>query len=303
MIRLARLVLPCLVTSLIFPVIAHAAFEVGVSFNDPGAKYTSYYSPIIANLQAAGADWAAHIAGSGTIDVQINFDPALATSTGQSSTSGFISSDGNFSYFEQGAAYKIRTGIDLNGDAPDATLTLGTDYLANSLWFDTAPTNRSGALQAQSVDAYSVFLHEMGHILAFNGWLDPQTAAVTTSYLSPFDELVQTDGSNFFFTGAESMKLTGNPIPLTSGNLFHVGNLAPGPGSEFADDLMNGLQLKAGHRYGLSSLDLAMASDIGLSVIAPVPEPRSVILMSLGAALFAWKSLRPLKRRAVQQPG
>jgi hypothetical protein len=270
---------------------AGAEFTVGVSFNDPAGAFTSHHGSIAATLAAAGERWGRHLGGSAHIDVRVEFDPTIATSTGRSATSGFVGTDGVTSFFEQGVAYELRTGIDLNGPEPDAFVTIGTGYLG-SLWYETDLQNRTGNLPADRVDAYSVFLHEFGHILAFNGWLDAVTGAASTPYLSPFDAFVAPSGGGLAFIGPEAMSLHGGPVPLTAGNLYHLGNEPPGPGAELGSDLMTGLSFLAGRRYSLSDLDLAIASDVGLSVVRPVPEPGSVVLIALGIA-----GLATLRRR------
>ena len=287
MIRLACAVWLGFLLICAFGVRADAGFQVSVTFNDPTQAYTAYYSPITANLQAAGADWAGHLAGSGSVDVEVDF-AASGTSSGHSLTSGFVSSDGTYSYFEQGAAYKIRTGIDSNGATPDAVITLDGDYLKNDLWLDPNPAARTALVPANKVDGFSILLHELGHILAFNGWSNPTSGAISTAYLSPFDASIQTDGQSFFFTGPKAIAVYGGPVPLTSGNLFHVGNASPGNGSDLLGDLMNGVTINRGQRYDLSALDLAIAADVGLNIIpaAVVPEPGSVALFALGASVL-----------------
>jgi len=54
---------------------------------------------------------------------------------------------------------------------PDGFITIGPDYLANELWFDPNPLARLIPVPSNKTDAGSVFIHEMGHILGFNGFV------------------------------------------------------------------------------------------------------------------------------------
>ncbi len=108
----------------------------------------------------------------------------------------------------------------------------------------------------------SVFLHEFAHAIAFNGWQDGTNGSYPGDYKSTFDELKSFDGTNFYFNGTNAMGLYGAPVPITFGNVTHIGNEAPRPGSDLIPDLMNGVVFFRGTRYGITPLDLAIIADI-----------------------------------------
>src|SRR5690348_14311035 len=114
-----------------------------VSFDDPGSSFSAYYSEIQGSILAAGADWNKYLGGSNlsSIDIQVQFGP-IPTANGRSAATQFVNTLGGFNIFEQGAAFEARTGIDLNGASPDATIEIGTAYLTNELWFDPDPLAR-----------------------------------------------------------------------------------------------------------------------------------------------------------------
>jgi Domain of unknown function (DUF4114) len=97
--------------------------------------------------------------------------------------------------------------------------------------------------------------------------MNDTTGALPADFESTFDEKTSFDGTNFFFTGAQATALYGSAVPLTFGNITHLGNSAPRPGSNIIADLMNG-GLSRGIRTGISALDLAILADIGVSIVA-----------------------------------
>jgi len=111
----------------------------------------------------------------------------------------------------------------------------------------------------------------MGHIIGFNGWKNGTNGLLPSNYESTFDEKTIFNGSNLFFTGASAVAVYGGNIPLTYNNYGHLGNNSPRPGSNLVPDLMNGVVYNRGSRYNISSLDLAILSDIGLPINNPKP--------------------------------
>ncbi|MBC8142059.1 MAG: hypothetical protein H7Y38_11535 [Armatimonadetes bacterium] len=144
-------------------------------------------------------------------------------------------------------------------------------------------------------DAYSFFLHETGHALSFNGFRDFGTGQLTGNFQSIFDqfvELVDIDGDDVpFFNGDAAVAEYGGLVPLTFGNLYHVGNGSPLPGDDLIPDMMNGVVYFRGTRYDISALDLAIASDAGLP-LAPVVVPESgsfALLLPALALIVRWR--------------
>jgi hypothetical protein len=283
-----------LTTLAVSSVSANAAMTYSVSFNDPFSQATSLYSAIDSHVGAALATWGASLTGSANVAVRVDISDATPRATGASVTSGFVRSAGSYNVFEQGLAYELRTGIDPNGAAADVVLTFNPNYLANELWFDPNPTLRSAAVASGRTDAMSVFLHEFGHAIGFNGWGDAITGAPPATFRSTWDDLVSFNGANTFFNGARAVSLYGAPVPITYGNNFHIGNL-PGPGASLVPDLMNGVQFNRGARYNVSSMDLAILADIGVGVVAgvgpvtPVPEPATYAMFALGLLALGWR--------------
>jgi hypothetical protein len=119
----------------------------------------------------------------------------------------------------------------------------------------------------------SVLLHELGHALAFNGWIDPATGRLPGNFVSTYDRHVRFDGHDFFFTGANAVRLWGGPVPLarTHNNYHHVCETPTGRDAPLKGDLMNGIVMQYGHRYDITLLDLAILRDCDVP-LKPLPS-------------------------------
>jgi hypothetical protein len=244
-----------------------------VGFEDPGGTYAPFHGPIGTSLLTAGQEWSQALAGSGIIDVVVGFDPRIRTAQGASTTSQVLGTAGPLRVVEPGAASEIRTGVDPNGAEPDARIMIGTAYLTNELFFGP------GIVPNDKTDARSVFLHELGHIYAFSGFLNSTTGETNGVDISTFDQHVRFDGTNFFFTGAAATALYKGDVPLTFGNYVHLGNGPGRPGEDLVPDLMNGVSFDRGRQYEISALDLAIFNDVGVAI---VPEPGTLVLVGSG---------------------
>jgi hypothetical protein len=262
-----------------------------VSFAD--AQELGSLAPRVASsLLAAGADWSQYIGGDALLDIQVIIDSTISRVTGRSVTSDFLFHNGEMEVWDQGAASEIRTGVDPNGGAPDIEIRLSPTYLANELWLDPDPTARTATVPSSRTDAVSVFLHEIGHALGFNGWRDAVTGA-TPGYGSAFDLLTVFDGTDTYFHGPMAIAEYGGPVPLTRGNAFHLGNVVPYPGSDLRGDLMNGVVFRRGQRYAISRLDLAILSDLGLDVWMPeVPAPGTGVVVMAAVGVMGMRRRR-----------
>jgi Domain of unknown function (DUF4114) len=237
------------------------------TFDDPAGTYSRFYTDIRSHVAAAGAIWSKYIAGNGSLEVTIKFSAGTGSIvSGRSLQPVDLRTNGLLNVQEQGAATEIRTGIDPNGATPDIELNFNPENLINELWFDPDPIARVASVPSNKTDAVSAIMHEFGHAIGFNGWKDDTTGALPANYESTFDEKTSFDGTNFFFTGTQSTALYGSAVPLTFGNITHLGNSAPRPGSTLNPDLMN-VGLRRGIRTDISALDLAILADVGVSIV------------------------------------
>ncbi|HJU05286.1 MAG TPA: PEP-CTERM sorting domain-containing protein [Nitrospiraceae bacterium] len=282
-------------TSGLTATVAHAIPTFTVSFNDPAGAHSSFYDPIEDNLIAAASDWGQHLPGSPNVAMQVNFTNEPTTS-GSSVTSSFVRTVSGINVFEQGVAAKLGGASTTVVPGPDAVVNIGTNYLRNELWFDPLPFDRGvAAVPFNKTDAYSSFLHEFGHIVAFNGWKDPMTGLLPGDFQSTFDEQTSFIGGRPFFVGSNAMEIYGGAVPLSmNAGPGHLGNPFPGPGSELINDAMTGIAFFRGYRYTLSPLDLAILEDVGIALVQDgemtvVPEPSTVLLLCSGLFLIIWR--------------
>ncbi|MBD2455573.1 calcium-binding protein [Nostoc sp. FACHB-87] len=243
------------------------ALHFNITFNDPSGKFSAYYSAIKSHILAAGSSWDKYITGNADLEIVVNFSNPNPTATGRSLTSSFVYKKGTLSVYEPGAVSEIRTGVDPNGATPDIEFNFNPDYLVNELWFDPKPVARTTAVPINKTDAVSLLLHEFGHVFGFNAWKDNFDGTLSGNYQSTFDEKIIFDGSNFFFVGKQATSVYGSPVPLTFGNITHVGNDGSRPGVNLVRDLMNGVKFYRGFRYSISSLNVAILKDVGVPIV------------------------------------
>ncbi len=247
---------------------ARAEITFSVAFDDPAGDLAAPIRSLVeSHVIAAGERWAGYLIGDAAIEVVVKTTDAIPYADGRSATSNFVRNNGAFDVFEQGMTAELRTGVDPNGAAADVQIDMNPDYVNNELWFDPDPAARTAPVDVNRTDAMSTFLHEFGHALGFNGWINATTGAYPGDYRSTFDEHTAFDGTDFFFTGPEAMAVHGAPAPLTFGNVFHLANFSPRPGEDLILDVMNGLVFYRGSRYDVSPLDVAILRDAGVPAI------------------------------------
>ena len=243
----------------------HAAINYSIAFDDPTSALNSTVRPLLeSHAVAAGERWAKYLVGDANIEVVIRPNDAIPFAEGRSVTSSFVESNGAFDVFEQGMTAELRTGVDPNDADYDVLIEINPTYVYDELWFDPDPVARTAAVDVNRTDAMSTFLHEFGHALGFNGWINATTGTYPGNYQSTYDEKINFDGQNFFATGPAATALYGGPVPLSFGNVSHVANFSPRPGEDLLLDVMNGLVFYRGTRYEISPLDLALLNDAGV---------------------------------------
>jgi hypothetical protein len=275
-----RLVTLLLVVSAV-PALAQVEFSIKVEKLSDDAKALE---PLIkANVLAAARAWADHVeAKPCTIKIVFRLDPAAnaGRGSGRSLKTARLGDEtfGGKLVAEQGWAAKMRAGaLPREGDdeQPDVEIVLEPHYF-RTIWWDPEPELRKRRVPGDKLDSMSVVLHELGHALAFNGWMNPETGKLPGDFISTYDRHVRFDGRDFHFTGPEAVKLWGGPVLLahTKTNYHHLGDSTATAGREagLKADLMNGLVFEYGRRYWMGRLDLAILADCG---IPPKPDQTS----------------------------
>lgn len=217
------------------------------------------------DIETALITWLQHIEGSGAVSLVIRFDPTeKGRATGRSVRSSFFKEEGRHRIYEQALVAKLLNRVDRPSNNFDIELIIDPGYL-NELWFDPEPTRRSASIPRNKLDAVSVFMHEFGHALAFNGWLNQTNGKITSRGLSSFDRNVRFVKDKFYFYGPHTMSVYGGPVVLgkSRNNYHHLGDTLDDD-SRLVDDLMNGVVMKYQKRYYVSELDLAVLKDCGI---------------------------------------
>jgi FG-GAP-like repeat len=245
--------------------LAPSELTFNVTFNDPGGTYAPYYTAIQSNVVAAGLNWNQYIHGRGNVAISIDFTDTGSAASGRPGISAPYFPSGGIDTIQTSVSSILRTGIDTNGAGADIELNINPFYLSgpDALWYDPDPLTRTTPVPISKVDAVSVFIHEIGHALGFSGYKNKTNGTLPDNYQSTFDRQTSFDGTNFFFTGTRATAVYGGHVPLTFGNIFHLGNNAPRPGSNLLSDVMNGQYVPFG-RTDISVLDLAILADIGI---------------------------------------
>lgn len=244
---------------------------VSVTLADPTNVVGSQRSALFADVIAAAEDWIGWFIGTGTIDISITIAPTTRANGG-AATSVLVGQDGYRNVWEPGTIAEMLTGVDPNGATPDVNITIDPSYFA-TLWLDSDPQHPS-SIPYNKIDGVSLFRHELGHSFGFNGWHDPSTGALPSSYESTWDKYIQThsDGTAWF-VGPYAEAVYGGPVEVTTlqnGQGYdHLGNSLT---DRDGKDLMNGIQFNYGTSYQISQLDLAILKDTGVH-IAPLWFP------------------------------
>ncbi len=249
--------------------IAEPTFTVVI--DDPDGLFGTHGPDLQSAALAAAQLWGRELDSNATIEILVHPDAGVERGYGRSYVSAFREAVGGLFIVDQGMGFEIRTGVDPNGAAPDVEIAFNPGYVDAQFWYDPDPSTRSAPVPNNRLDAISVMLHELGHALVYNGFVNDFDGSYPDPFRSTFDRLTEFDGENFSFVGQQCVAVYGGPVPLTHGLTDHWGNFAPGPGSELINELMNGLVFQFGRRYAISDLDRAAIVDCGLPLRASCP--------------------------------
>lgn len=248
-----------------------------VTLNDPANQYSQYHANVSAGVLAAANTWGADIQGHGTITIQVNFSNlgGSTLASAGSTTFPFAGNVNGVNIYEHGALYEILTGIDPNGSTSDITVNVSTAYLtAGDFFFDPS---RTQTVPSNKTDFMSVMLHELGHALVFNGFLNNSGQMPTDTegkpYGTTYDTHIFVSNGQAYFGGPNVSIVNGGPVLLSSlSNTAHLG----------VTDLMYP-SIADGTKIFISALDIAIAQDSG----APIATDRDDhILLISGNDLF-----------------
>jgi len=245
------------------PAEAGSGVSFVVSFNDPGGVYAEYHADIERVTLAAGAAWAAGLAGDAVIELEVTFDGGdgsyiMAAGPVLVQTGALHQ---GVDVWQAGTIWEIRGMGDPNGASADGDIRVAPEWLDQlHLGYPTAPP-------AHKVDAYDTMLHELGHVLGYIHLEEYYTGG--QEWASSYDVNTVPSGSGHVYAGPMTIAAYGAAVPLADtlfdGDRSHVA-LDSGDGS-----LMFPFAFP-GSRHEISAIELGMLADAGMPVGEPCAE-------------------------------
>ncbi|HYO07730.1 MAG TPA: calcium-binding protein [Tepidisphaeraceae bacterium] len=246
---------------MIEPLDARTLLSVAFKFNiiDPTGAYKSIRPQLQTLLNAAGGEWAQHLAVSQhdvTLEYDVTFDkapqaglyPQLASAAAKSgqvigTDDGSPTQPGTgLPVYRLGTVTEMVTGKDPNGEKADGGIVIHGAYI-KQFYFDPSLNERSAPIPAGMTDGYSAILHELAHSLGFVSTRDA-LGNVPAVGMYQFDQHVQFFGPGFYQFGKGTLtydptdpfgggtvsadsdnafKLYRTSVPLSVGDPNHLG--------------------------------------------------------------------------------
>ena len=250
--------------------------QVNVSFDDPNHLLTREEKVLVAKDMKAAVDLdlaAFQTHPGATIHLMAHADPPIPEAASAPASWAPTTAP---SVLQSAAELVINTGHQPTAPHPwaDGDILINPAFLGE-MFLNPNPTYDANAtVPPDKVDAVSLFAHEFIHVLGVEGSLDQQaTRAPPLLVRSKFDALVNFGESGPTFVGpAAEAQNGGEPVELTAGNLYHVGDA-----THYPDDLMNGDHIYVGTHYAPSALDDGILADLGYH-----PKPEDHLLAGFG---------------------
>lgn len=130
------------------------------------------------------------------------------------------------------------------------------------------------------LDAETITLHEMGHILGFNKGVDGGKSALDLFVTSQPSSLPN-GGIETYFTGEAANALNGSPVMLMAGADGYDAHIMKPNGSLMSDGTYN-----PGTARQFTNVELAMFQDMGWTLAVPEPSSCSLAVMAAVALIL-----------------
>ncbi|MGI3779076.1 MAG: hypothetical protein ACRYGC_17435 [Janthinobacterium lividum] len=244
--------------------------QIVATLDDPSGLGGFLDKALLADLQQAANAWAPHLAGQGTLTVDLQFaalpSGVLADGAPDSGVDSGRVLDGR-TLVTPSTLYEMQTGTHLpstqksqGGSGSDMDIRVSTAVLSQLY------TGLDGKVPGTEYDAVSLFEHEIDHGLGESGDISGTGARGGSETMYDHYVTIGADGSAVF-TGPAATLVNGGDVVLTTldngENYYHLANSSSDPN---ANDLMSGLGLPPGVSRGISRLDVAILADSGVRV-------------------------------------
>ena len=191
-------------------VAASFATPISITFDDPDSELFSYQTQIIDNIQSAWDAWDVYI--DAHPDASIEFVIRPINESGVLARAGSASSVWLYdNVYQDSVSYELIHGEDTTGVDFDALIFIETQSLNQSGFYNFTPEE---ATTDEQISFNEVMIHEVGHVLGFNGWFDDP------AFSSPYEELV--DKTSATFIGENAVATNGGPVDLNIESLSHL---------------------------------------------------------------------------------
>jgi len=170
------------------------------------------------------------------------------------------------SLFQVDAASELATGTDFFPNDPEIFVDINLNNLSDLYLDDDITTDADIPLFL--IDAFSVFVHEIGHGLGFTGFVETAADVADPDFqITTFGQFIDFVDGQPFFVGPNAVANFGSPVPLTVDDNFHLGNEG-GAGDELTGpggDILQAFAFNGG-REAISSLNIAILADVGIPI-------------------------------------
>lgn len=223
------------------------------TIHDASGYLGSQRDGVLANFQAAMAQWSDALAGTASAQVNVyvyNQDSeyiGFAWPTNEI----YIARTDKY-HVESPVTYQLRTGKDVNGSLADIEIYFNASRLSD-YYVDPNPYDTDNSVSPYLLDFFTAALALIGHGLGVISYRE-----LTQSYSVPYDDHIVSSNGVSSFSGENVLKYYGGTIPLSENSASSFGG-----SSDLHHSLFSSV-ISAGLRYPITSLEKAVLADLGV---------------------------------------
>lgn len=229
------------------------------SYTDNTGQYANSSAQVQNALNAVAADLSRYISGpNATIDVDIRimaYDRPTASAGGNYLP---ITLGPTRATVQSVSEKEAITGVDANGTAADATITLSRSFMQLLAEWTVNPSSFNGAVTDE------LLRHEVLHTLGWSGFRSKSTGLLPDGYQSVFDSFITIENGKPYFSGANAVAIYGSKVPLvgftgTASAIYHIDDTAVALGNAIMAPAIGSSATEL-------DVELAITKDLGFSI-------------------------------------